>query len=304
MSTTRTTQLYIHRESIPLSCSESQLLLHHQRWAQTLGANIQLMYEYIFNPGGHEQTRIVQTNIHLQMYSLDLSLSQIKCQTHLLISSFKQLVSTSCQHLVTYMAGIGRVSYGPFLHRPLHSSELQLYVLHCQWRAAIFCVRPDVSPCLVPHLSQLQKQLFQPCNQTYFFTYPNETNISDHIWKFTLILLSENCVLKTGVFQAKSEYKFIVVKMGVLSCPLKFSFGECQRWSKSHLCCRGKEKAEIFVWKSNLVEKVGAAAGDGYLFENPILMQQQQQPPKGSKWTAAHWRNIRKPLQPWFVFPF
>ena len=40
--------------------------------------------------------------------------------------------------------------------------------------------------------------------------------------------------------------------MGVLSCPLKFSFGECQRWSKSHLCCRGKEKAEIFVWKSNL----------------------------------------------------
>ena len=103
MSTTRTTQLYIHRESIPLSCSESQLLLHCQRWAQTWGANIQLMYEYIFNPGGKEQIRIVQTNIHLQMYSLDLSLSQIKCQTHLLISSFKQLVSTSCQHLVTWL---------------------------------------------------------------------------------------------------------------------------------------------------------------------------------------------------------
>ena len=68
--------------------------------------------------------------------------------------------------------------------------------------------------------------------------------------------------------------------MGVLSCPLKFSFGECQRWSKSHLCCRGKEKAEIFVWKSNLEPRwKGRRSSSWYLFENPILMQQQHPPP-------------------------
>ena len=32
------------------------------------------------------------------------------------------------------------------------------------------------------------------------------------------------------------------------SCLLKFSFGECQRWSKSHLYCRGERESWDFVW--------------------------------------------------------
>ena len=54
----------------------------------------------------------------------------------------------------------------------------------------------------------------------------------------------------------------------MLSCLLKFSFGECQRWSKSHLCCRGKEKAEILsenpIWN---LEKVAGAGGGGGVAE-------------------------------------
>ena len=166
MSTTRTTQLYIHRESIPLSCSESQLLLHCQRWAQTLGANIQLMYEYIFNPGGKEQIRIVQTNIHLQMYSLDLSLSQIKCQTHLLISSFKQLVSTSCQHLVTWL---GQEGCPMDLFSTDHCTPLSYNCMYCiaQMSPLVSCLiyrnyRSNCSSLAIRHtFSHIQmKQIF------------------------------------------------------------------------------------------------------------------------------------------------
>ena len=124
-------------QCIPLSCSEFQLLLHCQIWAQT-GVQIYNRCTNTFSnvlywgPDLYKNctNRYTFTNIQSESkYKTDYSLSQIKCQTHPMISSFKQLVVYLCwfQHhaniwpqLLDWMRpGTRRVSYGPLLHTPL-----------------------------------------------------------------------------------------------------------------------------------------------------------------------------------------
>ena len=79
-----------------------------------------------------------------------------------------------------------------------------------------------------------------------------------------------------------------------------FLWRTCQRWIKSHLCCRGKGKAEIFVCKSNL-EPPWKDRGRSLVKQDEKEEKQEQDPApaKIQFWTSSKrqqeeegWRRI------------
>ena len=101
------------------------------------------------------------------------------------------------------------------------------------------------------------------------------------------------------------------------SCLLKFSFGECQRWSKSHLYCRGERESwdfvwnpiwkgrswrRISVWKSNFdAAPVGSESGwKGFQMDSSCTFAKYQKTWKPSSFQQQH--KISGPGTRWVVF--
>ena len=182
--------------------------------------------------------------------------------------------------------GTGRVSYGPFLSRPLSCHSTFVLHLHTRccwnwypstrllevyspskvWVVAIFSVGPDVSPvsCLI-YRNYRRNGSTSRVGQIF----PHYENLDNIDGMFSTIL-------------AKSIYVFAVFSLGM------------QKVEKWDLCTAEKRKSWEFRLKIQFGGKKAEVAGsasrvDGFLFENPIFdaAADLSRIGAGSKWTAG-----------------
>ena len=188
--------------------------------------------------------------------------------------------------------GTGRVSYGPFLSRPLSCHSTFVLHLHTRccwnwysstrllevyspskvWVVAIFSVGPDVSPvsCLI-YRNYRRNGSTSRVGQIF----PHYENLDNIDGMFSTILAKSICV---------SAAFFTIYAFSL----------RMQKVEKWDLCTAEKRKSWEFRLKIQFGGKKAEVAGsasrvDGFLFENPIFdaAADLSRIGAGSKWTAG-----------------